>query len=180
MILQSGCATLRAIEEKDADLLLSMINDPYIDRLTTGLHLPLTLEQEITWIIVYKNDMHNIRLMIELSNQKTIGLISLTDINLIHRTGEYGIKISAPIQDRIKNDVFDASIALINFAFFELGLNCIIAKTLVQNTFSLKLQQKLGFEKEGILRERIFTNGQFNDLEIRSLLKNNFLKQHAK
>ena len=174
MLLQYGCAILRAIEQRDAELLLNMMNDEYIDRNSVGLHLPMSLEQEIEWIKNYKNNSDTIRLMIELSNKETLGLVLLKNINLRHRTADFGIKIFASVQNRIKNDTYDACIALFRFAFFELGLNCITSKILETNTPSIKLHEKLGFQKEGMLRERIFTDGKFHNLESRSLLKRDF------
>jgi RimJ/RimL family protein N-acetyltransferase len=174
MDIKHGCVTLRAIEERDLDLLFFMINDPYIECMTEGWHLPVSLQEQKQWIASYKNTNTDIRLMIELSNKKIIGMISLTNIDWKNKTGEIGIKIHAALEDRIKGDVLDAYKALLEYAFYELGLNCINHKTLDYNIFSLKLTDRMGFKREGLLRERIFKNGKYHNQIIGSILKKDF------
>ncbi|GHV59685.1 N-acetyltransferase [Spirochaetia bacterium] len=174
MYIKYGCATLRAIEENDFDLLFFMMNDPDIENQTVGWHLPVSSLEQKQWIAAYKNTDTNIRLMVELINGKTIGMVSLTDIDWKNKTAGLGYKIHAPLEDRIKGDIFDGSMALLNYTFNELGLNCIECRTLVNNVFSLKLQYKLGFKKEGEIRERIYKNGKYHNQIVTSLLKSEF------
>jgi RimJ/RimL family protein N-acetyltransferase len=178
MYIKYGCAILRAIEEKDFDLLFFMINDPDIENQTGGWHLPVSSSGQKQWIATYRNTDNNIRLMVELSNGKTIGMVSLTDIDWKNRTASINYKVYASLEDRIKGDIFDGSMALLNYAFNELGLNCIYAKTIIGNIFSLKLQYKLGFKKEGEIRERIYKNGKFHNQIVTSLLKSEFEGMH--
>ena len=174
MIIKNGCATLRAIEEKDFDLLFYLINASEIENKTVGWHLPINSTQQKEFISKYRNSDSDIRLMIELSNGKTIGMISLTNIDWKNRTADIGYKISANFEDRIKGDMKDAINGLLKYAFFELGLNCIISTILEDNIFSLKLAKKLHFTQEGILRQRIYKQGKFKDLMILSMLKSEY------
>lgn len=174
MLIKYGCATLRAIEEKDLEILLTMLNSPEIEEMTGGVHLPVSELEERKWVQNYHNDEKNIRLVIELINGKAIGMVSLTEIDYINRTAHFGIKTYAKVEDRLKNDTFEAGIALFLFGFNYLNLNCITGKTLVFNSFSLKLQKRLGFKQEGILRKRIYRNGEYHDVVSTSLLREDF------
>jgi RimJ/RimL family protein N-acetyltransferase len=174
MYIKYGCAILRAIEEKDFDLLFFMINDPDIENQTGGWHLPVSSSEQKQWIATYRNTDNNIRLMVELSNGKTIGMVSLTDIDWKNRTAEINYKIHVSPEDRIKNDIFNGTLALLNYAFNELGLNCVYVRIIASNISSLKLQDKLGFKKEGEIRERIYKNGKFHNQIVASLLKSEF------
>ncbi|SEW40556.1 GNAT family N-acetyltransferase [[Clostridium] fimetarium] len=171
MILKNGCVTLRAIEKEDFELLFYLINAPEIEEMIEGWNLPISSDEQKNWIQNYSNTNNNIKLMIELSNGKTIGMIMLTDIDWKNRQAAIGYKISAPAEDRIKGDMKDAINAILTYAFYELGLNCIRSLILEVNIFSVKLAKKLNFQMEGILRERIFKNGIFNNQIMFSILK---------
>lgn len=60
---------------------------------------------------------------------------------------------------------------IISFGFAELSINRIFAAVFSQNAASIKVLEKAGFQKEGILKKAVFKNGEFLD-EIRyGLLK---------
>jgi len=176
MILKNGCVLLRAIEKEDFELLFYLINAPEIEEMIEGWNLPISSDEQKSWIEDYTNTNTNIKLMIELTNGKTIGMITLADIDWKNRQAAIGYKISAPFEDRIKGDMKDAINAILNYAFNELGLNCIRSLILEKNTFSVKLANRLHFQMEGILRERIFKNGTFNNQIMFSILKSEYEK----
>lgn len=60
--------------------------------------------------------------------------------------------------------------AVINYAFFALGLNRIEIRCGVQNLKSRAIPERLGFVKEGIIRDGEHLNGYFHDLIIYSML----------
>ena len=175
MIIKNGCVTLRAIEEKDFNLLFFLINDPHIEEMTGGWHVATSTLEQKNWIANYHNTKENIRLMIELDNQNTIGMVSLTDIDWKNRSCEINYKIHAKKEERLPGDITDALEGLIKYAFLELGLNCIEALILEYNIPSINLIQKMHFQQEGILRQRIFKNGNFNNQICYSLLKDDYI-----
>lgn len=65
--------------------------------------------------------------------------------------------------------------ALINFGFHELQLNRIEIKHGDGNDKSGAVPQKLGFKREGLLRQAELVNGKFIDLHLYSLLKEEWL-----
>lgn len=174
MVIKNGCATLRAVEETDFELLFYFINAPEIESMTEGFHLPISSAEQKKWMQNYSNTKEDIRLMIELNNGKTIGMMMLNDIDLINGTASLSYKISAPPQDRIKGDMRDAIEGMLNFAFNELRLNCVISAILDYNVFSLKLIRKMCFTQEGVLRKRIYKNGEYHDQIVFSMLKSEF------
>lgn len=174
MVIQNGCVTLRAVEESDFDLLFYFINAPEIESMTEGFHLPISSSEQMKWMQNYSNTMSDIRLMIELNNGNTIGMIMLNDIDLVNGTASISYKISAAPQDRIKGDMRDAIEGMLNFAFNELRLNCVISAILDYNVFSLKLVRKMHFTQEGVLRKRIYKNGEFHDQIVFSILRSEF------
>ncbi|MFF3343201.1 GNAT family N-acetyltransferase [Streptomyces flavidovirens] len=64
----------------------------------------------------------------------------------------------------------DAARTLTTYAFQELGLHRVSAAIGPENAASIALVEKLGFTKEGILRDHVFTNGTWRDSVLYSVL----------
>lgn len=75
-----------------------------------------------------------------------------------------------------KGLVTQACQEIIRLGFTELGLNRIEVKCATGNVKSQAIPERLGFTKEGVLRQAEFVNGQFHDLNIYSLLKTEWEK----
>jgi len=66
--------------------------------------------------------------------------------------------------------------AVLKYGFEVMGLNRIQAIIDSENTRSVKLVRRLGFKKEGVLRQRSYFNGQFRDDVCFSLLREEWIK----
>ncbi|MBR1579542.1 MAG: GNAT family N-acetyltransferase [Selenomonadaceae bacterium] len=174
MLIRYGCATLRPIEERDFDLLFSMINDPDIEDMIIGWNWPISEYQQREFMRNFKNGENSVKLVIELENGKAIGMMSIDNIDWKNRTATSGYKVSAPFEDRIKGDTRDALIGLMDYAFNELGMNCMYGLTLEDNHFSQKLGRHIPSKVEGVLRQRIFKNGVYKNLIVSSTLRDEF------
>ncbi|MFM9681701.1 GNAT family N-acetyltransferase [Streptomyces brasiliscabiei] len=64
----------------------------------------------------------------------------------------------------------DAARTLVTYAFTELGLHRITAAIGPDNVASIAVVQQLGFTREGTLRDHVFTNGQWRDSVLFSVL----------
>ncbi|MGX1913576.1 GNAT family N-acetyltransferase [Streptomyces phaeochromogenes] len=64
----------------------------------------------------------------------------------------------------------DAAHALVTYAFRELGLHRVSAAIGPDNTASVAVVQQLGFTREGVLRDHVFTNGAWRDSVLFSVL----------
>ncbi|HML06235.1 MAG TPA: GNAT family protein [Methanobacterium sp.] len=70
----------------------------------------------------------------------------------------------------------EAIAEIINYGFKKMNLNRIEAFTVPEATSSINLLKKLGFKKEGLLREYGYWNRKYHDENIYSLLKNDWIK----
>lgn len=174
MVIKNGCVTLRAIEERDFDLLFEMINSPEIEKALGNFSLPVNERQQREWMQNYRNTEEQIRLMIELSNGHTIGVIMLYDIDMKNGTAEVGYKISSPRENRMQGDMLEALKAMLNYAFFELRLGCVTARVLEGNKASETLLKQAHFAQEGILRHRVYQSGRYYDVCSFSVLKSEY------
>jgi ribosomal-protein-alanine N-acetyltransferase len=68
----------------------------------------------------------------------------------------------------------EAADAMLKFGFENYGFHRITAKIIKENIGSIRVLQKLGFTKEGLLRESLYKNGQYHDLMIFSVLESEY------
>ncbi|WP_338470962.1 GNAT family protein [Niallia sp. XMNu-256] len=165
---------LRAIEQEDTQLLKDLINDPEIEKMVVGWSFPVSSNQQINWINSLGNDRYNVRFIIDINNVGAVGVVSLTRIDYKNGTATINIKLKKEDNIRNKGIGFKAITMLIDYAFNQLNLNCLVANILNYNTASQKLFEKSGFLLEGTLRKRVFKNGAYQDLLSYSLLKSDY------
>jgi len=174
MNIQYGCVLLRPIEMNDSELLQKLMNDPVVERTIVGLNFSVSKTNQEEWMRSYYNSDKQLRFMIELSNETVLGMITLTNIDWINRCASINIKTNPTETKRIKGDVKDAMYAICSYAFDTLNLERIESSTLDFNVFSLKLTRGLGFIDEGLLRHKAFKNGQWHNLILGALLRDEF------
>jgi RimJ/RimL family protein N-acetyltransferase len=69
----------------------------------------------------------------------------------------------------------EALAALLAAGFGDMGLRRVEAEVDIRNVSSARLLQRLGFAKEGLLRQRWVTKGAARDVEVYGLLRNEWL-----
>lgn len=168
MNLSGDRIVLRAIEEADNEMLLSLLNDPETERLLGGWSFPASLSNQMKWYAHLGEDKNTLRCIIE-AEGKAIGTIILNNIDYKNGTACLSIKI-IPGDFRGKGYGTDSVKTIVKYAFSELRLNCVYALVLEYNLASQKMFAKCGFVKEGILRERCYKQGQYNSFVSFSIL----------
>ncbi len=176
MILEQGQIKLRAIEEKDLEILWSMMNDPSIEHMTVGKNPPISKKMQFDWILNYKNSESEVRFMVETERKNTIGMVSLTDIDWKNRVATVNYKRDPNAQGRIKGDMRAAVQLVIDYAFEDLNLHRLEEYILSYNEPSLRLAYAVGMQKEGVLRSRIYKAGNYSDEIVLGLLKSDWQK----
>ncbi|MBT2401991.1 GNAT family N-acetyltransferase, partial [Streptomyces sp. ISL-100] len=89
------------------------------------------------------------------------------------RAGKLGYATAASAWG--KGYAADAARTMISFGFRELGLHRISAAIGPDNLPSIKLVEKLGFTREGVLRDHVFTNGAWRDSILFSVLEQEWI-----
>jgi RimJ/RimL family protein N-acetyltransferase len=101
-----------------------------------------------------------------------IGTCTLFDISRSSQRAEVGFLLGLSAWGR--GYMTEALAALLNYAFGELGLNRIEADTDPRNLAATRVLEKLGFMREGLLRERWITAGQKSDSALYGLLRSDW------
>ncbi len=98
-----------------------------------------------------------------------IGTIGLNHLSLYSKKAEIGFELD-PAHWR-RGYSAEAIEAVLTYAYETLGLYRMGAVTFLENTASIQLLTRIGFEEEGVLRGYLFQGGTSHDGRIFSLLK---------
>ncbi len=168
---------LVAENSKWANLICKWRNDPKVRQYSRNMW-PKTLEEVkkgfeplpdkqmrdfIKFIIYHKQ------------SKRPIGRIGFNHIDWVGRNANIFAEIGEP-EYWGKDIAGEASRLMINYGFTELNLHKIIAGVFTPNKRSLRAAEKLGFEKEGVLKEEMYVDGQYHDMHKFALFKRDWLK----
>ena len=164
---------LRQLQPQDAPLIYHQLD---ISRKNLRKFLP--------WVDYNTNEEHSLR-FIEMMTRKTeeqealalgiwyenncCGVIDLHNWEHQIQKAEIGYWLGAAFQG--KGIATAAAKALISFAFTKLKLNKIEIRFVMQNEKSGRIPIRLGFSKEGILRDSAKLHGQFVDMVVMGILR---------
>jgi diamine N-acetyltransferase len=160
---------LRALEPSDLDVLYKWENDPE-NWLVSNTVAPFSRHILQKYIETSHQDIfeaRQLRLMIERKgtgeNPDLIGIIDLFDYDPLHLRAGIGVLI-ANREDRMKGYASEALSLLIDYAFNNLHLHQLYCNIFENNTASMKLFKKFGFEEVGRKRDWIRDKGRWIDV----------------
>lgn len=166
------CVTIRKFCESDIPNKVDWINNPLNNRY---LHyeLPLEIEKTKTWFLKNKHRTDRYDGVIEV-NGVPVGLIGLLSIDYNNGKAEYYITIGE--RDYLgKGIATEASKQLLEYAFKELGLNRVYLFVEKENTAAIRLYERVGFKREGLLNNDLFCKGHYIDRYVYGIAKTDFL-----
>ncbi len=170
MILRDDRVLLRAIEEEDAQILMDLINDPEVENAVYGWSYPVSLSAQKKWIANLSNNS-TVRYAIEFEG-RMVGVAIISSIDMKNRTANMNIKL---LQSAREKGIAARTVKLlIQYCYEELNLHCLTANVIERNSSSRKLWEKLGFQQDGILRDRVYKNGKYHNIIAYSLLKEEY------
>lgn len=108
-------------------------------------------------------------------NEKIVGGIGFDNPNPLNRSIEIGYWLKADAQGN--GIITKCCRDLINYCLNELKINRIVIRCATENIRSQAIPERLGFTKEGILREAEWLHDKFVDLIVYSILKEEWEKQ---
>ena len=161
---------LRALESKDNEMLLELINDPETEAVIGGKSWPVSMQHQAKWLSEQDGNNSVFRCAIaDKHSLDSVGTLILDDIDRLNGTAQIHIKM-AKNGARRKGFGTDAVKTAVNYAFKEMRLHCIYANILSTNTISQHMFEKCGFKREGLLRHRVFKGGTYIDVLSYSIL----------
>ena len=164
---------LRAMELSDCEMIRGMFNDPDIEDLVVGWAFPVSSYAQEQWLRYHYNDQSNLRFVIETEEDGPVGIATLTDIDWKNRRAYHGIKL-ANKDRRSKGIGTDSVMAIMRYAFDELGLHRLDGSWFDTNDASKCMYKKCGWIEEGVQREYVFKKGKYRDLTVVGVLASDY------
>ena len=157
VVLQTERLVLSSVTIADcSENYLSWLNDTSVNMYLESGFYEHNMQGLVDFVNGYQSNKKAIFLVIRLKeNKKHIGNIKIDKINYNHRNCEYGIMMGDK-SEWGKGYAKEASIAIINYAFEELGLNKVNLGVIDSNNVAVKLYEKIGFVIEGLLKENFY------------------------
>ena len=173
MNIKGKMVTLRQMTQGDLQMICDMFNDPDLENLVVGWAFPLSIEQQKQWFEKNMGDQRNFRFVIVAPEDGPVGIATLTDIDWKNRRATHGIKL-ANKKCRAKGVGTDAVMAIMRYAFDELGLHRLDGSWFDFNEASKALYMKCGWHAEGVKREYIYKRGEWRDLTMAGILESDY------
>ena len=107
-----------------------------------------------------------------------IGNARLGEVSWLHRTCKYG-RLIGEAKYRTRGYGSEALILLLRYGFHHLGMNRIYSAAYADNEISLASNKKVGFKREGVMREASYKDGRFHDLVMLAMLRSEFDELHG-
>jgi len=164
VFLEGHRTVLRPMDKvTDLEQVMRWINDP-ANRSFLLTHLPQGRRAEEEWFDKQgKSDTDIVLGIVAKPEQRLIGSMGLHRIEWKNRVATTGTLIGdAGYRD--KGYGTDAKMALLEYAFHELGLNKINSAAFAFNPRSIAYSRKCGYRVEGRRRQQVFKDGRFHDI----------------
>ena len=161
----------------DVDDLLKVKNNKDTAKYLGGNSSTFTKNDISNWIDFHNNCENEDLFVIEdRQKRRVIGHIGLYNINLDVKSAEYAILIGD--NEYLGKGVgYQVTDLILNYGFNSLGLNRIWLSLISENLPAMNLYLKVGFKKEGCLRQAIFKHGLYYDSILMSILKFEYEKR---
>ena len=171
-VLSTERLTLRRIVKSDAEALFAVFSDPEVMRYWSTAPWPnITTAHEFVGADMAAHEAgRHLRLGIALKGQaELIGTCTVFSMNEACKRAELGYGMARAHWGR--GHMHEALLAFVEYVFRTLALHRLEADIDPRNVASAKSLERLGFKKEGHLRERWIVNGEVSDSSLYGLLR---------
>lgn len=164
---------IRKFEKTDIPKKVEWVNNPKNNQF---LHydIPICVEDTEKWYESHIGEDTRYDAVIE-ADGVPVGTIGLLSIDRKNRKGEYYIAMGET-DYRGRGVATEASRLIMEYGFKTLGLNRIYLFTEVGNVAAQKLFERLGFVKEGVIRQDIISRGKYVDRFVYGFLREDWDK----
>ncbi|MGN1373212.1 MAG: GNAT family N-acetyltransferase [Candidatus Coproplasma sp.] len=172
-LLQTERLILRTATEEDARQMIEGRNSPFV--LKYNLY-PLATIDDIIYEITHIDTV----LLTLKDTGKIIGCIYVKEDFLRYKVNSLELAAWIVEDYGAQGYMTEAGIALMRHLFADEGVNRLTSRVFSENTASLRINDKLGFEQEGYLPEAAVNDkGKVFDLVLFSVTKERFAKLHG-
>ena len=160
--LRGDRLTLRTVTPADHEFLLEHGNDPAVRE---GAPTPTPVDEDA--LAAFLDDDESVQFL-PCRDETPVGFVFLFGIEPHRDHAELGCWIAPDEQG--EGYATEASELCLDHAFADLGLHKVLARVFEHNDASMAVLDKLGFQREGRLREHDYIRGAYRDTLLFGLL----------
>jgi [ribosomal protein S5]-alanine N-acetyltransferase len=173
--LQSPRLYFREVRKTDVtDNYYYWLNDGEVNQFLETRFMPRSKENILEYVEKFScKENEPFFAMCLKKSSRHIGNIKLGPINWYHRSADISLLIGE--KDCWRKGYASEAIDLITkFAFLSLGLNKLKAGSYVENIGSIKAFERVGYQREGLLKGAVFSKGKETDIVLLGLRKKEY------
>ena len=172
MITIENKLLLRKANASDLESLYILKNDVDSNAmLGQGFYRGYSKEDMAKWIEFHNNATNEVLFVIQdIQCQKLIGHVGLYNIDYRNRKAEFAILI-ADKESRGKGYGKLCTQFMVSYGYEQLNLNRVELSVIEDNPIAISLYEKIGFEKEGLLKQSLYKNGKYHNVVLMAKLK---------
>jgi len=173
---------LRPLEREDAPLFVPWVNDAEVTRTLEAFYRPINLQTEVDFIEkIYKSDHDVVLGIVVKETDALIGITGLHRMDFKNRRVVFGIFIGEKSAWG-KGYGTEATALITGYAFETLNMNRVGLEVYEDNERGIKAYERVGFKREGILRQMMYREGRYWNTVIMSILREEWdaLKQQRR
>jgi len=159
---------LRDMTPSDAEMLFGWRNQPDVSKYMYTDH-EITRDEHEAWFARIQDDATR-RYWILVVDGVDVGLVNLTDIDTVNSRCAWAFYIAQTDQRGRGVGAF-AEFEVLKYVFETLRLNRLWCEVLAFNTSAQKMHRRFGFVHEGTLRRHVRKDGDYHDVEVFGMLK---------
>lgn len=181
MEIRGKFVRLRAVEQRDLELLHKWANDPITQDGIGEIHFPSSMDFHNTWFQNLKNDRLNQRFVVEVAEVGVIGISSIVNIDWRNRHAWHGLALGEASHRGMGYGI-DAIMATMRYAFDELNFERLDGAIIEYNKASLaaycgkRLGRTMGWREEGRRRNYFFRKGRYWDQILVGVTRQDYLE----
>jgi diamine N-acetyltransferase len=175
-MLRSKRIRLRAIEERDLEVMASWRSDPAVYEFFYE-YLPISVRQQKNWYERQLTDSSEINLIVADAQNAPIGTVSIYHIDRRNRKAEWGRLIIGDPRGRSGGIGAEIEVLVLQYAFEHLNLHKLYCEVLLENEKVVEMHKKFGFRQEGLMLEHAFKGGRYVDVVALAMLETEYAAQ---
>lgn len=162
--------TLGPLSAADLPLLFAWINERE-QVLLNAPYKPVHEGQHQAWFAAIQQRDDAVIFAIRLpESDKLIGTCQLHSISSVHRSAELQIRLG-DVAERGHGYGTEAVRLLLDFAFKDLNLHRVYLHVFATNRPAIRVYEKVGFVREGTLRQAAHIDGRYEDVLVMGILR---------
>lgn len=174
---------LREYRQSDFPAIRGWINDPEVAGHLSPIFDPPQTESMTSSFLdkVLKNELPGYFFVVaSKEDDRYIGQVDLRVPEGRDPSHQGGIAIVIPDRnDRGRGYGREALTLLLDFAFDRINLHKVWLEVFARNAPAIALNEKLGFQRDGILRDDVFREGRYHDMYLMTILAHEWRSQRA-